>query len=574
MAQLDFLDAVHEVYRQNETAWKREERRLFGGDAVVENTTDFPQFRNETADHFASRKAQASYLNFPSIHAKILAGHMGRVAPMPNYGFLGEVRKRAEVPKGRETFAELFHYNCDGVGADGTQFRAWATGVQERAIATGLRWTMVEMPVRAAGASERVSEEEYRAGQRPFVVEYSPLSVPYWEYTNGRLDWCVIRCPVGRSGVVNGVWMPAPTRNQLGYYLLVRQGYTGLGNEYAGGGWWLFDSDRREQARGDWSRTKGQIPFFPLIAESSAGTVEVPAIARSLTMELGQIAVSLMNRISERNFDASDAAKSVKYVLGADKDGFNLMVEHHEQNSILVPVVGSVTSDGKIQVPQIYDGSSGAVAAEVFSTIIAATITEAHEVMVRQLTSEADSSGRSKEVGFGEATSPLLVSLIDRRETWENNIIHFVELRAGATTPQGLSEWTREIEIAPLVAKIDRTIERMLKVGARSPTLESRMIQNAAMDDGLWPKEEAESRKAASELTESLTLSGKKEKAAIFDTLAKSGSRIGAAKIAGYTAGEIRALDDVEEPEPVVPGGNGTGMIPNNGNGAAPVGSR
>jgi hypothetical protein len=481
------LGAEHEIYTTNRDAWERDERRFYGRDAVLggigTTEVELEKFTNEKDLSYKARKAQATYLNFPLIHAKILAGHLARVAPMPNYGTLGDVRERSDIGSNNETVAEAFHYNCDGIGKDGTQFRAWTTGVQERAIATGHRWVMVEMP-RRPDRARPVRGTDIRNGFRPFLVEYSPLAVPMWEATDGQLDWMVIRPRVRKAGPL---W--APDNLEDGYYLLVRQGYAGLGDEFAGGGWWLFHGDKTpvENAQGDWSRTRGQIPVVPLVAESSQGTSDWPAMSGSLTMELGQIAVSLMNRISERNWDARDAAKSVKYILGAEKDAHNLMIEHHEANSIIVPVPGSATPDGKWLIPTIYDGSTGAVAAEVFSTIINSTLAEAHEVMVRQLTSEPDSSGRSKEVGFGEATSPLLASLAARRETFENTLIYFTELRAGSLSPSGFVIWPTEFELAPVVAKIDQTIERMLKLGARSATLETSLIEAAARDDGVWP---------------------------------------------------------------------------------------
>jgi hypothetical protein len=537
----EILSAEHEVYAMNLESWKREERRLYGRDAVLgsvgtDQEVDLEKFTNETPASYKSRKAQATYLNFPSIHAKILAGHLGRVAPMPNYGTLGLVRARSDI-NSRPTFAELFHYNCDGVGSDGTQFRAWTTGVQERAIATGHRWVMVEMPRRAdAGRPIRVSD--IIAGFRPFVVEYSPLSVPMWEFEDGRLNWAVLRLPVRKAGAL---W----TRDNVedGYYLLVRQGYDGLGDEYAGGGWWLFHGDKQpvENGHGDWSRTLGQIPLCTLVAESSHGTIERPAMSGSLTMELGQIGVSLMNRISERNWDARDAAKSVKYVLGAEKDAFNLMVEHQKENSILVPVIGSATPDGKWLIPSIYDGSSGAVAAEVFSTIINSTIAEAHEIMVRQLTSEPDSSGRSKEVGFGEATSPLLASLAARRETFENTVIYFAELRAGSSSPSGFVVWPTEFELAPVVAKIDRTIERMIKLGARSATWEAQLIATAARDDGVWAEDDE--TEIQDELTRSIAGAITATLAPAMQQMTAAGaSTEGAAETLGFTPEQVTAL--------------------------------
>jgi hypothetical protein len=555
MPNLDFLDARHEVHTKNDTAWAREEKRLYGGDAVLD---ELVQFINENDGKYQKRRNEASWIGFPKTHASILAGHIVSALSVPNYGGLGDVRKR-EDRQGQPTLAELFHYNVDGVGADGSQLHAWLTGVLQRACATGHRWALVEMPRRVGDGP--ITQQEVIQGQRPYWVEYSPRAVTYWEYTAGRLDWAVVKTRVGASGIQNGVWQAAPTTD--GYYLFVRTGYTGLGPEYVAGGWWLFDADKRLTSRGDWSKTRGEIPLVRLTAESSVGTRDWPAVSRSLTMELGQIAVSLMNRISERNYDASDAAKSVKYILGGDKDGHNLVVDMHSDGAVIITVPAVVDpQSGQVRIPTIYDSSSGAVAADVFTTIINSTIAEAHEIMVRQLTSTEDSSGRSKEVGFGEATSPLLASLAANTETFLNTLLYFTELRAGVTTPSAFVTLPREFEIAPVKEKIDRTIARMKEVGASSPTLVAKLIQDAAVDDGTWPKADGDSNKAKAELVESLTLTRREQQSTIFDTLAKSGSRTGAAKIAGFTPAEQKALDDVEEPA--------EGGQDNNGNGTQP----
>lgn len=567
MANLDFLDAKHEVFTKNEAAWKRDERRLYGGDTVL---SELAQWRNESTEKYQQRQAEASWVGFGKTHATILAGHIISELPLPDYGSLGSVRARDQRKTGQPSVGELLHYNVDGIGADGMQLHAWVFGILQRAMATGHRWTLVEMPRRAGRTdASPVTQAEVLAGHRPYGVEYSPRSVPYWEYDAGRLDWAVIRTRVGRSGMVGGRWEPAPTAN--GYYLHVRENYAGLGDEFAEGGWWLFDSDKRliENGHGRWLKTNGQIPLFRLTAESSAGTIEWPAISRSLTMPLDQMSVSLMNRISERNFDASDAAKSIKFILGAIKEGFNLTVEFLEDGAVLVPVIGFETADGKQNVPSIYDSSSGAVAAEVFTTIIQGTIAEAHEIMVRQLTSTPDSSGRSKEVGFGEATSPLLSSLASNTETWLNTFIHFAELRAGTETPTGFVQLPREFELAPVIEKIDRVIDRAMKIGASSPTLFTSLIRSAATENGQWPKEEAASKKAEAEITASLALERRAKQAEVFDTFAKSGARTGAAKLAGLTGSEVRALDDVE-----VEGGNGTDPTQNGNGQPSPNGSR
>lgn len=556
MANLDFLDAKHPVFVKNDEAWAREERRLYGGGAVLD---ELVQWRNEPLEKYEQRRAQAPWIGLGKTHAMTIAGHVIGAMPIPNYGTMGDVRERKEI-NGPPSVAELFHYNCDGVGSDGTQLPAFAAGVIQRGMATGDRWTLVEMPRRATDGP--VTQADVLAGQRPYLVEYSPRSVPMWEYTDGRLDWAVIRTPVGVSGVKDGRWEPAPTAN--GYYLLVRQGYQGLGPDFSSGGWWLFDADKKEHGTGDWSRTRGQIPLVRFVAESSTGTLDWPARARLMLKELGQIDAALMNRISERDYNLSDSAKSVKYVLGAAKDAFNLMVEHHEANSILVPVIGEMTPDGKFTIPSIWSSADGAIDAQAFQVAIDSHLAFAREIMVRMVTSTPDSSGESKRAGFGEATAPLLATVAANVETWLNTVIYFAELRAGAATPSGFATLPREFELAPIIQKIDRNLERLQKAAARSPTLEASMLEAAARDDGLWPKGDADGKTASEELRQSLAFARRKEQAAVFDTFAKSGSVAGAAKLAELTSGEARALSDVD----VSGEGDGTDNGSGNGNGA------
>lgn len=538
MVNLDFLDAKHSIFVAHESAWKREERRLEGGDGIL---SELAQFKGENAARYDERKGQASYLNFGRIHASTLAGHLARVAPLPDFGALGEVRDRKAI-SGQPSVAELLFYNVDGIGSDGTQWSAWWTDVEERAIATGHRWILVEMPPAPAGRSQDspITNADVLAGHRPYLVEYSPLEVPFWDVSHGRLDWAVVRPPATRDPNDRS-WTASTVR---GYYLLVRQGYEGLGPQFAAGGWWMFDQNKQllvdesgRELTSTWARTKGQIPLLPLVAGASRGTTERPAFSRSLTMELGQIAISLMNRISERNFDAADAAKSIKFILGAEKEGFNLIVDFLEDGAVVIPVVGVVdTTTGKSTIPSIYDSSAGAVAANVFSTIIESTIAEAHEIMVRQVTSEPGSSGESKRAGFGEATSPLLAGLAQRRETAENSAIYFAELRAGAQRPAGFVTWPKEFEIAPIISKIDAMVERMAKLGALSPTLQAQLVERAAQDDGLWPAKDADQKSTREELVASLKTARAEAVGTAVKTLTDAGAGIGAAaKLAGLS---------------------------------------
>ena len=145
-----------------------------------------------------------------------------------------------------------------------------------------------------------------------------------------------------------------------------------------------------------WDKTRGQIPFFPFIGEPSPGTTERPAIARSLTMELGQIAVSLMNRISERNWNITYSAKSINYILGIGGDEQSKVVEQQDLGSITIGVPPVVGPDGRVIVPSMWNSSAAALDATVFEKAIEGALAEAREIMVKQLTSVPESSGASK----------------------------------------------------------------------------------------------------------------------------------------------------------------------------------
>ena len=494
MAGTDFLAAEHPIYKAHVDAWKREERRLFGGDAIIDEL--FP-WLNENPKSLTQRQAQRSYINFPEIHASLLAGHLHSVAPMPKLGSLGDVRARDDL-SGKPTVAELIYYNADGIGMDGSQWDAYWLEQQVVAIALGHTWTYVELPTAPDGKA--FTQADVLGGQRPYLVPYSPLDVPYWETSNGRLDCAIIRTPVLPVGKQRWETPDVP----IGYYVHTRAGFEGFGAEFAGGGWWIFDADKKPTgAQGDYAATLGQIPLVPLFGKRSRGTSEIPALSRSLTTELGNLAVALMNRVSERDYDARDAAKSIKYLMNVSAAAWELVAEHHESNSILVPVPGTPDADGKITAPTIVDGSGGAVASEVFSTIITSTVALAKEIMIRQITSTPDSSGASKQAGFSEATSPLLAGLAIRRETAENAVLAFLEMRAGVSTPSAFVTWPREFDLAPVLSKVERTLKRETDAALVSPLMRADMIERAAVEDGTWPSDQKEADMTRAELVAS-----------------------------------------------------------------------
>lgn len=484
MPKLDFLTDTHEEYTARKAEWEREERRLYGADAVLKDPLELPKWVGEETTHYLARLGEAQFLPLPEIHASIIAGHVGRVRQELSYGGLGERRDREKIV-GTPNISELIHFNVNGVGSDGTELPAWTDGVQTRACATGRRWVYVEAP-QLPGEAQPTMADVLR-GFRPYAVEDSPLAWPMWSEDKGRLDWAVKRLRVSRSRMVAGSWEKANPA-ELGFYLFVRQGATDLGPDFEKGGWWLYAPDQTELGYGSWQKTRGDIPLFRLIGDDSQGAPGYPASDRSLTAPLGAIAVALMRRISHRNFNADDCAKGLKLICGTNPSApelFNHTVQMMGE-SFVAPVHAWESAKGNVVIPTIYNNAAGAIEEGVFRSIIEQTLASAKEIMLRQVT-EPQESGTSRELAFAGAVSPLLGKLAARRQAFENTLIYFFELRAGIEEPSGYSVFKREVPLQPIIDDIDRMIKTLQSLGVKSPTLATHLALRAGTVLGQIP---------------------------------------------------------------------------------------
>lgn len=480
---LSWLDTKHAIYDEHEAAWRREERRLLGGDAVL---SDLVQFDGESDPSFDGRKKAASYVNFPRAHTIAITGALSASRPMPgkglSYGLLGDVRARDAIQDNRPSYAEIVHYNVDGVGADGSEFAAWFDGVDERAQATGHRWLMVEAPGELAGKAPTM--QQVLDGARPYAVEFSPLAVWNWYFRRGQLQFAVVRVPTDEPTIANGRFTEA---TDDGYYLLVRKGFRGLGDVFALGGWWLFDHAKQFTGRtGTWDATRGDIPLWVHYGERDPGTADHPAMSRSSTMELGQIAVGLMNLTSARDFDFWDACASRLYFLGATPKIMKQVAAQHAKRSVLIGVPHDTGPQGELRPVAVYDGSAGAVTATVSELIITAKYTEAREQSFQQITATPESSGASKAAGFAELKAPYLARRARLRQQSEQTLIYFFECRfALGGSPRGYSVWPTDFDLAPLADAIDLAYDTLRTSKLRSKTLEVGMVLTAMEERGL-----------------------------------------------------------------------------------------
>lgn len=520
MAKMDWLETKHPVWSFNQPIWEMLERRYLGGDAVLAELAPFrwelagtpdlsehgereatilaaanesTYLRNSARVSYEQRKRQAPYINFAEKFTRILVGHLMRNAPVPgeglDFGTLGDAGRR-EGEAAQRSQAEDVYYNVAGVGQDGIGWDPFWSTVIQHSIVTGHRWLFCD----AASEAPRTRADEL-AGQRPYLVEYSPLSVTNWSFTQGTLDFAVITSSRRQPRLVNGK-MEGNDPEDL-WILLVRDGFEDFGDDYVGGGWWMFDADKELEATGDWSRTNGEIPLWLHHYERVTG--DANRVSRSGIYEISQAAVAYMNLSSAADYDAFDAAQSMLYVLGCDKDGFNLMAEKIEAGARWVPVM-SHKREGN--VPAMYDGSMGAVTSGVFDTRLERKKMEAFEAAALEATGSPESSGESKKAGFADIRAPRLALLAEEAEASQNNAIRYFELRYGNASPSGEVNWQRDFDLLELIDSLREVFEikEMADVDSETLTVNAIMAmvrqKNLARSDDEEELIEAEIRRS------------------------------------------------------------------------------
>lgn len=521
MAEFDWLKTEHPIYAAWKAEWRKNERRLRGGAAVLAEVRPF-LWEDKNGDHIRGRRNEAVYVNWPEAFAKMMTGHLLREAPTPDgggldFGTLGPVARSGRDP----SYAELVYYNADGSGQDGSEWDAWWMAADQRAMATGHRWIFAEG---APFAPASLDDILYR-GARPYLVEFSPLAVPFWHFENGRLMCAICRVSLD-SPRLNDRGEAIEGLGKAGYLLLTAQGFNGFGEAFAGGGWWVFDHERerfmvdgppeteggeptRRWKSGDWTFTGGEIPMAPLYWERDTGDVDlgeengepILAMSKPALSELGQLAVSEMNLESAADFDAWEAGGSEKFFVNISEKAMQLAAAKREAGSQWVPLLSN--EDGT--EPKVIDGSSGAVSAEVYTARITSKREQARFLALQHATSVPDSSGASKEAGFNEGKSPRLALAAKYLQQCQNTMIRFLELRFGFAQPSGSVIWPLEYDLRDTVEDINDLFALETLSGYKSPTLGARLMVTAASEKGFITEDadrqaiEAEYKTAAEE---------------------------------------------------------------------------
>lgn len=500
-----WLQEEHGVYKSHKERWKRNERRLRGGEAVLDELRPYEweyahhdeedtdailsaMKRGNLTEHYSRRQAEATYINFPDMYATAMTGFLMRKVPEAGsgltFGALGNVERTGRRPSA----AEMVFYNVDGAGVDGSQWDTWWMAVQRRAMATGHRWLFCDAPLEGAE-----NEQDWLDGRRPYLTEFSPLSVPMWYFEDGHLAFAVVKefrpAPLVKNGQLTGM---DPQKQH--YMLMVREGVEVLGDEFAGGGWWLFDPDTKkvevngEEVKGDWESTGGEIPLWAHYYDRDKGGPSFPAFSRSGLTELGQLAVSYMNLSSAWDFDIWDAAGSVQLLLGVTQTAFNIATGMLSRGNKMAPVP---KDDDSGTVPDVYDASQGAVSSQVFTARLEMKHAEASRLAAMESIGTPDASGESKKAGFADLKSPRLALMASEIEQSQNTAIHFLEQRfTGTDTPSGEVKWDREFELMSMVEEVREIFELEALSRVRSQTVAVEGMLKALRDRNFIPNDE------------------------------------------------------------------------------------
>lgn len=474
---LGWLDTKHPEFIRRDPIWEIDERRFEGGAEVKDEELQPFDYEEKDDDHHKARKREAVFPMLPLAHALKVTGHLRKhAAPRPGKGYdfgnLGEVREREKIDT--PTKGELFYYNVDGVGGDGSSLPAFLDFVDQRAQVYGHMFVMAE----ASENTPRSFQDEID-GDRPFAVPYTPREVHNYHFTKGQAQFYIIRTPIGDPELDSGGRLDMSTED--GYYLLVRRGWRGFGDYFAQGGWWLFDSEKKYIRDGRWNRTRGEIPMVVFYGRMARGTKKNRAMSASDTTELGALAVEIMNVRSARKYDYWDAASSKTFFLNADADVMKHVVPQW-QASHLVGVPPHVNDKGETQAVTVHDGSTGAVAAAISDAILKEEWETARQISVDKIIGVADSSGESKEVGFQTQSVPQIVQRIYLREMAENSLLRFIEMRWGYVRPRAYAQWKYDIDLLPLVDDIDKMFDTLRRASVTSGSLEVEMIMTALME--------------------------------------------------------------------------------------------
>ena len=438
--------------------------------------------------------------------AERLCGELFSKAPEPSadesttgaegtldFGALGTL---GEEPVGVPTRAQMLWDNADGVGPDARSWDAFWYDEAAAATATGYRWIYVETAPLPEGPEFRTPSgapnERAESLARPYLVGFSPLDVPYWRESAGRLDAAVLKLSERRLSVAAGGGVEE--EDVPVYHVLVRAGFTGFGDAMKGGGWWVVDEEgdvvvdeAGAERKGTWEKTGGMIPLTRLYYErppktGAKTTTGAPSGLRAGTYGLGAIAAELMDLGSVAFHDLWTSAKRQRFVPVRDAETAKALAERSSDPVVFVPMpeggAFDVVDSGEIS-------ANGVLVAER-----QALTEQAYRFITRELATAPDASGRAKEVEHARGTSPRLASFARNVEEAQNFCLRMLELRWVAGSDGARATWTKRFDLESAAKALQPLVESMAASGLSSPTVWADYVLAALREVGAIPEGE------------------------------------------------------------------------------------
>lgn len=459
------IASKHSDYVANFEVWEKNEALFNGSRVVFDYLKKFIWEENDPLT-YSERQEEAVYVEFPAIMVDKFTGTLSEEVPVPNFGTLGSISEEGTV-------AKLIYDNSDGTGTDARNWEQFWFEALGQASATDYRWILTEMP-----SEQPSSQADVLAGARPYAVAVSPIEVPNWNFSKGTLNWAYIKSEINDTKVVDGEFKD---EKKIIYYLMVREGYLGLGDELSVGGWWIVDAEGivvqapdGSELTGDWTTTGGVIPMCRLFYEKRRDGKRARGIEH-----IGRLSLQYMNLLAASFNDAFESGSRQKYLLGVSTTQWATIVSKSLAGAKLIPV----PAEEGVTVT-IHD--SGSVSAhEPIQKALAETLQLILKFVVRELNTSPDSSGKAKQIEMLQGNSPRLSHMARNLEEAQTQTIRFMEQRAGNSTPTGNVEWSRRYDLRSAIDKIKTTFEIMELGGASSPTLVADLLLRAIEESGL-----------------------------------------------------------------------------------------
>lgn len=481
-----FATSKHPIYADRVDAWKLEEMLMKGGRRVRDLLYRF-EWEKSDDDHYEGRKKTASYLNFSLRMAAKFVGYLQSEAPTPEEGYsfgkLGKVRAEKDL-KGDRTQAEQVWYDCDLRGTAFVQFMGQA---QQRAMATGHRWILVEMPQTAP-----TSLADEQRGLRPYLVELSPVAVPNWRYVDGRLVALVTQTAVEALTNDEGEYAESAVTRLT---LYIAAGEQAKAFDIAGAetnGAWIVLDEKGEPVSGpdgplagSLEATNGEIPVAPLFYARDEEDFSVSA-----TEDVSAISVSYMNISAGGDNDALQASARSLLLFNVTKESFNTAADLKVKGGRMIPFE-PVASGTRTADPHVYDSGSGQGSGNLVDTTLARKVQEAAQIAADQMRTAPTSSGEARKVEFVDAKAPTLSTMAFQREQTENAVLRFLCLRWGLE-PDASVAWPKRYDVEDTADDWLSIFAAAGQMQADSPTLVTTGLKrilrskNVNLDEQTW----------------------------------------------------------------------------------------